>query len=162
MNEAASSVIITCVVVGGVLTLILLFALSNLGRSSKNGPSGRIPPPQSFYLDQEEAMARVRNILAEKALLNCRWRITYDRAGEGRLQARVYGTPIGATGSEPVDILLNMLFHRLEARATELEWSYVVMSGKAEDADLLVDESNRHFLQSLTDGQAGQTSIKTS
>ena len=97
-------------------------------------------------------MSRVRAIL-QGPLIGCLWRITYDRAGEGRLQARVYGTPTEATGKQPVDILLNMLFHKLDANTTELEWSYVVMSGKSEDADLLINESNSCFLAALAQEQ---------
>lgn len=139
-----------CLSAVGALSVLALFVLSGL--SKRPSPSGRIPPARSFYLEQEEAMARVRAIL-QGPLLGCHWRVTYDRAGEGRLQARVYGTPTEATGKQPVDILLNMLFHKLDANATELEWSYVVMSGKSEDADLLVNESNRCFLAALAQEQ---------
>ncbi|CAN5399222.1 hypothetical protein BH11CYA1_BH11CYA1_04240 [soil metagenome] len=145
-NESAAFLVI-CLLGGGILSLIVLFVLSGIGKHP--GSTGRIPPARSFYLEQEQAMECVRVVL-HSALLGCRWRITYDRAGEGRLQARVYGTPTGSTGKQPVDILLNMLFHKLDSSTTEVEWSYVVMSGKSEDADLLVDESNRSFAESLT------------
>jgi hypothetical protein len=147
LTDESSTFLVICLLAGGVVSVGALFILS--GISKRPGHSGRIPPARSFYLEQEEAMARVRAIL-QGQLIGCRWRITYDRAGEGRLQARVYGTPTGSTGKQPVDILLNMLFHKLDASTTELEWSYVVMSGKPEDADLLVNESNRCFLESLS------------
>lgn len=147
MTDESATFLVICLSAGGALSVIALFVLS--GISKKPSPSGRIPPARSFYLEQEEAMARVRAIL-QGPLIGCRWRITYDRAGEGRLQARVYGTPTDSTGKQPVDILLNMLFHKLDGNTTELEWSYVVMSGKSEDADLLVNESNRCFLAALT------------
>ncbi len=156
MSDASSTILVICVLTGGLVAVAALLTLSSITKGKNRAPSGRIPPAQSYYLDQEEAMARVRHILSQVAVVGCRWRITYDRAGEGRLQARVYGTPTGATGSEPVDILLNMLFHKIEAKLTELEWSYVVMSGKSEDADLLVNESNRSFKESLSSGQAGE------
>ena len=148
MTDESSTFLVICLLAGGVLSVIALFVLS--GISKRPGPSGRIPPARSFYLDQEQAMERVRVVL-QGPILGCRWRITYDRAGEGRLQARVYGTPLAATGNQPVDILLNMLFHKLDSHTTELEWSYVVMSGKSEDADLLVDESNRCFISTLSE-----------
>jgi len=153
LSDATSTVLVICVLTGGMAAVAALLTLSSITKNKNRAPSGRIPPAQSFYLDQEEAMARVRHILSQQAVIGCRWRITYDRAGEGRLQARVYGTPTGAVGSEPVDILLNMLFHKIESKLTELEWSYVVMSGKSEDADLLVHESNRCFRESLSGGQ---------
>lgn len=150
MTDESSTFLVICLLAGGALSVIALFVLSGISKSPS--PSGRIPPARSFYLEQEEAMARVRAIL-QGPLVGCRWRITYDRAGEGRLQARVYGTPTEATGKQPVDILLNMLFHKLDANTTELEWSYVVMSGKSEDADLLINESNSCFLAALAQEQ---------
>lgn len=59
---------------------------------------------------------------------------------------------------EPVDILLNMLFHKLEQEKTEVEWSYVVMSGKSEDADLIVKGSNATFKDSLKQCQKNSSS----
>jgi hypothetical protein len=101
-------------------------------------------------------MAVVRSILTSDPIVGCRWRITYDRTEEGRMQARLFGNPVGGEGS--VDILLNMIFHKLEPFKTELEWSYVVMSGQAASADRVVDSSNAAFRAALRSAQFHKSS----
>jgi hypothetical protein len=101
-------------------------------------------------------MAVVRSILTNEPIVGCRWRVTNDSTDEGRMQARLYGSPVGGEGS--VDILLNMIFHRLEPFKTELEWSYVVMSGQAASADRVVDSSNAAFRTSLRSAQFHKSS----
>ena len=146
----------------GVLSLILFLSSGMLiwqfisRGAHKQERSGRIPPNQQFFLSRDEAMAVVRKILASESIVGCRWRITYDRTDEGRMQARLYGKPVGGEGS--VDILLNMIFHRLEPFKTELEWSYVVMSGQAASADRVVDSSNAAFRSALRAAQFHKSS----
>ena len=101
-------------------------------------------------------MAVVRSILTNETIVGCRWRVTYDRTEEGRIQARLFGNPVGGEGS--VDVLLNMIFHRLEPFKTELEWSYVVMAGQAATADRVVDSSNAAFKSSLRAAQFHKSS----
>ncbi len=150
LNDASVGFLVVCILSFGALAVAALVILSGLSkRGGKAEPSGRIPPAEVYFVTQDQAMVVVREILAEQAMAGCRWRSTYDRPGEGRIQARLYGTPAGAQGNQPVDILLNMLFHRLEAEKTEVEWSYVVMSGKSEDADLIVATSNSTFKEKL-------------
>lgn len=159
MNDASAGFLIVCFVSFGVIALVALLSLSGiLKRGSKAEPSGRIPPAEVYFVGQEECMTVVRDIINQQAIVGCRWRSTYDRPGEGRIQARLYGTPTGASGKEPVDILLNMLFHKLEQEKTEVEWSYVVMSGKSEDADLIVKGSNATFKDSLKQCQKNSSS----
>jgi len=137
----------------GILSLILVLSSGMLiwqffsKNSSKKERSGRIPPNMQFFLSRAESMAVVRSILTNESIVGCRWRVTYDRTEEGRIQARLFGKPVGGEGN--VDILLNMIFHRLEPFKTELEWSYVVMSGQAATADRVVDSSNAAFKSSL-------------
>jgi hypothetical protein len=54
-------------------------------------------------------------------------------------------------GSDPamVDILLNMLFHRHEAKKTEVEWSYVVMSKDNAHSGIIVSQTNAAFREAL-------------
>ncbi len=146
----------------GVLCLILVLSSGMLiwqflsRGSSKIGPSGRIPPNQQFFLSRPESMTVVRSILTSEPIVGCRWRITYDRTEEGRMQARLFGSPVGGEGS--VDILLNMIFHKLEPFKTEMEWSYVVMSGQAQSADRVVDSSNAAFRAGLRSAQFHKSS----
>ena len=72
------------------------------------------------------------------------------------MQARLFGNPVGGEGS--VDILLNMIFHKLEPFKTELEWSYVVMSGQETSADRVVDSSNAAFRAGLRSAQFHKSS----
>jgi len=146
----------------GVLSLILVLSSGMLfwqffsRGSNKKGPSGRIPPNQQFFLSRPESMTVVRSILTSEPIVGCRWRITYDRTEEGRMQARLFGSPVGGEGS--VDILLNMIFHKLEPFKTEMEWSYVVMSGQAQSADRVVDSSNAAFRAGLRSAQFHKSS----
>lgn len=150
MNDASTGFLVVCFVSLGVIALIAVVSLSGLSkRGAQSAPSGRIPPAEVYFVGQEACMKVVRDILSDCDILGCRWRSTYDRPGEGRIQARLYGLPVGASGNQPVDILLNMLFHKLEVEKTEVEWSYVVMSGKAQDADLVVSTSNASFKDKL-------------
>ncbi|MBU6450543.1 MAG: hypothetical protein KGS72_02110 [Cyanobacteria bacterium REEB67] len=143
----------------GILSLILILSSGMLiwqfaSRGSKSRErSGRIPPNMQVFLSSLDAMAAVRSVLADELIVGCRWRITYDRGEEGRIQARLYGKPVGGEGS--VDILMNMLFHRLEPSKTELEWSYVVMSGQPVSADRVIDSTNA-ALRTALDLKAGK------
>jgi hypothetical protein len=146
----------------GILSLVLVLSTGMLiwqffsRGSHKSERSGRIPPNQQFFLSRPESMAVVRSILSSVPIVGCRWRITYDRTEEGRMQARLFGNPVGGEGS--VDILLNMIFHRLEPSKTELEWSYVVMSGQETSADRVVDSSNAAFRSALRSAQFQKSS----
>jgi hypothetical protein len=130
----------------GIISLILILSSGMLiwqfaSRGSKQRErSGRIPPNMQIAQPVAQVMAKVRAVLANEAIVGCRWRITYDKPDETRIQARLFGNPVGVEGS--VDILVNMLFHRLEPSKTELEWSFVVMSGKALSADRVIDATN--------------------
>jgi len=92
-------------------------------------------------------------LLTSGTILGCRWRITYDKTDEGRIQARLFANPAGDGGKGNVDILLNMIFHRLEPFKTELEWSYVVISGEPARADRVIDSSNAAFRSLLKKAQ---------
>jgi hypothetical protein len=149
-------------VVVGILSLILVLSSGMLiwqffsRGTHQQERKGRIPPNQQFFLARGESMAVVRSILKNEQIVGCRWRITNDSTDEGRMQARLYGSPAGGEGS--VDILLNMIFHRLEPLKTELEWSFVVMSGQAASADRVVDSSNAAFRSALRAAQFHKSS----
>ncbi|MBS1989034.1 MAG: zinc ribbon domain-containing protein [Cyanobacteria bacterium SZAS LIN-3] len=146
----------------GILSLILVLSSGMLiwqfisRGANKKDRLGRIPPNVQYFLSRPESMAVVRGILTNESIVGCRWRITYDRTEEGRIQARLFGNPVGGEGS--VDILLNMIFHKLEPFKTELEWSYVVMAGQEATADRVVDSSNAAFKSSLRAAQFQKSS----
>lgn len=104
-------------------------------------------------------MAVVRDVLTKQDFLGCRYRVTYDRVDEGRIQARLYGQPKGLEDSKgAADVLLNMLFHRLESNKTEVEWSFVVMASGGSAAQTIVSLSNSAFRYGLRAAQNSRQS----
>lgn len=132
-------------IVLAVLILLtgMVFIKRVIGGSGGGNRLNRIPPPRIFLHPYDACYAVVHDLFGKEAIDGCRWRLTYDKAGEGRIQARVYGKPAQAAGGEKIDVLMNMLLHRLEPQKTEIEWSYVVMGGDAEDADAFIATCNR-------------------
>lgn len=132
------------------------------GTSKGSKSQDLIPAAETFFLSAGESMTVVRQILTDTSFLGCRYRITYDRMDEGRIQARLYGNPKGE-GAEAdgvaIDILLNMLFHRLESAKTEVEWSYVVMSAQTKNALAVVANCNASFRTSLAVAQSSRQSM---
>lgn len=151
---------------GGVVLVMVLTGPVVMGKllgSNKGGKSqDLIPAAETFFLSAGESMTVVRQILTDTNFLGCRYRITYDRMDEGRIQARLYGNPKG-DGAEAdgvaIDILLNMLFHRLESAKTEVEWSYVVMSAQTKNAMGVVASCNSAFRNALSAAQSSRQSM---
>lgn len=151
---------------GGVVLVMVLTGPVVMGKllgSNKGGKSqDLIPAAETFFLSAGESMTVVRQILTDTNFLGCRYRITYDRMDEGRIQARLYGNPKGE-GAEAdgvaIDILLNMLFHRLESAKTEVEWSYVVMSAQTKNAMAVVASCNAAFRNALSAAQNSRQSM---
>ncbi len=135
-----------------------------VGSSKRHRSEENIPAAEMYFVSSGEAMNTVRKVLNDQAFLFCRFRVTYDRMDEGRIQARLYGKPktddvtIVEPGTDPpmVDVLLNMLFHRHEDKKTEVEWSYVVMSKDNAQSSAIVSQTNAAFRAALTALQSGQ------
>lgn len=151
---------------GGVVLVMVLTGPVVMGKllGSNKGSKSQdlIPAAETFFLSAGESMTVVRQILTDTNFLGCRYRITYDRMDEGRIQARLYGNPKG-DGAEAdgvaIDILLNMLFHRLESAKTEVEWSYVVMSAQTKNAMAVVASCNSAFRNALSAAQSSRQSM---
>lgn len=149
--------------IGGVAVVMVLAGPVLIGRIFGSGRSGKsaelIPAAETYFLSCGECMTVVRQVLTRESFLGCRYRITYDRMDEGRIQARLYGMPklsgtTGETEVKAVDVLLNMLFHRLESDKTEVEWSYVVMSSRSPAAFSVVEACNKAFRDGLKSAQS--------
>lgn len=157
---------IIAISLGGVVLVMVLTGPIVMGKifgTSKGSKSqDLIPAAETFFLSAGESMTVVRQILTDTSFLGCRYRITYDRMDEGRIQARLYGNPKGE-GAEAdgvaIDILLNMLFHRLESAKTEVEWSYVVMSAQTKNALAVVANCNASFRAALAGAQSSRLSM---
>lgn len=152
---------------GGVVVVMVFAGPVLIGRIFGSGKSGKsaelIPAAETYFLSCGESMTVVRQVLTRESFLGCRYRITYDRMDEGRIQARLYGMPrlSGTTGDaevKAVDVLLNMLFHRLESDKTEVEWSYVVMSSNSPAAFAVVEAGNKAFRDGLKSAQIARQS----
>jgi hypothetical protein len=104
-----------------------------------------IPSPEAFDLPYAVCFGKILKLLQEERFSGCRWRLTYDNLGEGRIQARVYALPSGSESGEKIDVLLNILFHALEEKKTELEWSYVVMGGRFRDTEAFMEQCSSKF-----------------
>lgn len=132
-----------------------------VGGGTRHRSQDNIPAAEMYFVSSGNAMNTVRKVLTDQAFLNCKFRITYDRMDEGRIQARLYGKPksddpaLVEPGSDPamVDILLNMLFHRHEDKKTEVEWSYVVMSKDNAHSGIIVSQTNAAFRAALSAAQ---------
>lgn len=136
---------------------VLLVRIFGSGRSSR--VSDLIPAAETYFLSCGESMAVVRDVLTKQDFLGCRYRVTYDRVDEGRIQARLYGQPKGLEDSKgTADVLLNMLFHRLESNKTEVEWSFVVMASGGSAAQTIVSLSNSAFRYGLRAAQNSRQS----
>lgn len=151
---------------GGVVLVMVLtgpFIMSRIFGSPKGSKSRElIPAAETFSLSAGEAMTVVRQILTDSPFLGCRYRITYDRMDEGRIQARLYGMPRGEgveSDDVAVDVLLNMLFHRLDSAKTEIEWSFVVMSRQTNNAMQIVSLCNQAFRSGLGSAQPNRQSM---
>lgn len=135
----------------GGLALIFVLLSPGLFRgffvSPGKKPSELIPAAEEHFISAVQSMAAVRQVLVEQRFSGCAFRVTYDKVDEGRIQARLYGTPAGA--DKPVDVLVNMLFHRLEPNKTEVEWSYVVMSRQSSYSDNVVQSCNEAIRAAL-------------
>ena len=126
-----------------ILMTGMVFIKRVIGGFDGGNRLNRIPPPRIFLHPYDACYAVMQDVFGKQAIDGCRWRLTYYKSNEGRIQARVYGKPASGTGSEKIDILMNMLLHKLEPQKTELEWSYVVMGGDPKDADDFIAACNR-------------------
>ncbi|MBI5174693.1 MAG: hypothetical protein SFV17_23870 [Candidatus Obscuribacter sp.] len=152
---------------GGVAVVMVFAGPVLIGRIFGSGKSSKsaelIPAAETYFLSCGESMTVVRQVLTRESFLGCRYRITYDRMDEGRIQARLYGVPKFSGGADQgevkaVDVLLNMLFHRLESDKTEVEWSYVVMSSRSPAAFSVVEACNKAFRDGLKSAQSARQS----
>lgn len=62
-----------------------------VGGGTRHRSQDNIPAAEMYFVSSGEAMNTVRKVLTDQAFLNCKFRITYDRMDEGRIQARLYG-----------------------------------------------------------------------
>lgn len=145
--------------IGGLVLIFVVLSLNlfrGLFGTSAKKRTELIPAAEERFISAAESMAAVRKVLVEQRFCTCAFRITYDKVDEGRIQARLYGTPTGA--EKPVDVLVNMLFHRLEPSKTEVEWSYVVMSKHSTYSDTVVESCNEAIRQALNEAAESRSS----
>ena len=99
-----------------ILMTGMVFIKRVIGGFDGGNRLNRIPPPRIFLHPYDACYAVMQDVFGKQAIDGCRWRLTYDKSNEGRIQARVYGKPASGTGSEKIDILMNMLLHKLEPK----------------------------------------------